>query len=83
MNIFSLTDVRFVAVARILRAVPVLKALYTLTLLCAPVLDHAQYWTFPLVHGTGLEKEDSGLCGPPGGSEQYRKVAEGLKRRGD
>ena len=67
----------------ILRAVPALGAHYTVTLLCAPVLDHAQYWTFPLVHGMGLEKEDSGLCGPPGSSDQCRKVTEGSKRRGD
>ncbi|EDR05509.1 uncharacterized protein LACBIDRAFT_303379 [Laccaria bicolor S238N-H82] len=55
----------------VLQAVPVLEALYTVTLLCAPILDHAQYWTFPMAHATGLEKEDSGLCGPPGGSEQF------------
>ncbi|EDR09012.1 uncharacterized protein LACBIDRAFT_326684 [Laccaria bicolor S238N-H82] len=45
----------------VLRAVPALEALYSVTLLCAPVLDHAQYRTFPLAHATGLEKEDSGF----------------------
>ena len=48
-----------------------------LPVLCTPVLGLAQYRTFPLAHTTGWEKEDCGLCGPPRGAEQCRKVARG------